>query len=119
MKKLGTIVNQWMFPEKVTEEFGRVRKAVFSFAGRVSEQSIQTEEHLHCSNPPAGRAKVHQGLIDFVRFLSCFDNGGAKLDEMDEPESNDIPHLDGIGRDIFDTVRGEFRDRSVSDVEDV
>lgn len=38
---------------------------------------------------------------------------------MDEPESNDIPHLDGIGRGIFDTVRGGFKERSVSDVEDV
>lgn len=38
---------------------------------------------------------------------------------MDEPESNDIPHLDGIGGEIFDTVRGGFRDGSVSDVEDV
>ena len=38
---------------------------------------------------------------------------------MDEPESNNIPHLDGIVREIFDTVRGGLRDRSVSSVEDV
>lgn len=38
---------------------------------------------------------------------------------MDEPESNDIPHLDGIVIGIFDAVRAGFRDRSVSGVEDV
>lgn len=78
MGKLETIVNQWMFPEKVIERFGGVCKAVFSSAGRVSEQSIEAEEYLHCSDPPAGHAKVHQGLIDFVRFLGCFENGGPK-----------------------------------------
>lgn len=67
-----------MFPEKVIERFSRVRKAVFSSAGRVSEQSIEAEEHLHCSDPPAGHAKVHQGLVDFVHLLGCLENGGQE-----------------------------------------
>lgn len=65
-------------PRRVIERFGRVRKAVFSSAGRVSEQSIEAEEHMHCSDSSAGRAEVHQGVVDFVHFLGCLENGGSK-----------------------------------------
>jgi hypothetical protein len=72
------MVNRSILSEKVIERFSRVRGAVFSSAGWVSERLIEAEEHLHCSDSSASRAKVHQGLVDFVHFLGCLENGGLK-----------------------------------------